>query len=111
MKMTLGQHQEAFTRDLVKLLTKAFELGYEVRCGELERPLMMQEYYVKVGRSKTLRSNHASKTAIDIHMMKDGKLCYPPELGEYWESLNPLNRWGGNFKSLKDGPHFERNVN
>jgi hypothetical protein len=31
-------------------------------------------------------------------------------LGAYWESLHPKNRWGGNFKSLVDCPHFERNV-
>lgn len=110
MSMTLGSHQEAFTRDLVKLLLKAFELGYEVRQGEGERPLAMQKIYVETGRSKTMKSNHGTKTAKDLHFFKDGKICYPKELGEYWESLHPLNRWGGNFKSLKDGPHFERNV-
>ena len=109
-KLTLGQHQEKFMRDLCKLLQKAFDLGYEVRQGEGERPLLMQEYYFKTGRSKTLRSNHGTKTAHDLHFTKDGKLCYPPELGTYWESLDPLNRWGGNFKSLHDAPHFERNV-
>jgi hypothetical protein len=33
--------------------------------------------------------------------------------GEYWKSLNPLNRWGGDFKMKKgksDAGHFERNV-
>ena len=28
----------------------------------------------------------------------------------FGESLHPKNRWGGNFKSLVDCPHFERNV-
>lgn len=108
--MTRGEHQEAFMRDLVKLLQKAFDLGYEVRQGEGERPLEMQKIYVQTGRSKTMNSNHIIKCAHDLHFTKNGQLCYPPELGAYWESLDPLNRWGGNFKSIHDAPHFERNV-
>jgi hypothetical protein len=44
----------------------------------------------------------------------DGKIIWDKTilapLGVYWESLYPKNRWGGNFKSLVDCPHFERNV-
>ena len=29
-------------------------------------------------------------------------------LGAYWESLHPLNSWGGNGKKLVDTPHFSR---
>jgi len=43
-----------------------------------------------------------------------GELARTPEqqaiYGAYWETLHPKNRWGGNFKSLVDCPHFERNV-
>lgn len=108
--MTLGQQQEAFTRDLVKLLQKAFDLGYEVRMGEVQRPIEMQELYVKTGRSKTMNSQHLKKLAADLHFMKNGTLCYPQELGDFWESLSKENRWGGNWKSFKDSPHFERFV-
>ena len=31
-------------------------------------------------------------------------------LGEYWELLDDKNRWGGNFTSFIDTPHFERKV-
>jgi hypothetical protein len=37
-------------------------------------------------------------------------------LGDYWESLDENNRWGGDFNGndKKDGfidaPHFERNI-
>jgi peptidoglycan L-alanyl-D-glutamate endopeptidase CwlK len=108
--MSLGAEQESFTRDLVKLLTKAFELGYEVRMGEVQRPVEMQELYVRTGRSKTMNSQHLKKLAADLHFTKDGTLCYPQELGDYWESLSKVNRWGGNWKSFKDAPHFERFV-
>lgn len=106
--MRLGQHQEAFSRDLVKLVTRAFELGYEVRWGEVQRMPEMQAIYVQTGRSKTFNSMHLKKCAADLHFFKAGKLCYPKELGEYWESLNPLNSAGMFWRSFQDGPHFER---
>jgi hypothetical protein len=53
-------------------------------------------------------------TATHLNFFKDGKIIWDKEqiapLGAYWESLHPKNRWGGNFKSLVDCPHFERNV-
>lgn len=115
---TLGQHQEAFSRDVAKLLAKAWEGGYEVRFGEAERPLEMQKIYVQTGRSKTMESYHLKKCAIDLHFTKGGQLCYPAELGKFWESLSPLNRWGGSWRGaiesgkskFKDQPHFERRV-
>ena len=108
--MTLGEHQEAYTRDHVKLLLRAFELGCEVRKGEAQRMPEMQALYVQTGRSKTFNSMHIKKLADDLHFMKGGKLCYPEELGRYWESLNPLNQAGMFWKSFKDSPHFERKV-
>jgi len=108
--MTLGEHQEAYTRDHVQLLLRAFELGYEVRKGEAQRMPEMQAIYVQTGRSKTFNSMHIKKLADDLHFMKGGKLCYPEELGRYWESLNPLNQAGMFWKSFKDSPHFERKV-
>lgn len=107
--MTLGEHQQRFSRDLVKLLQFAFERGYEARIGEVLRPVEMQKIYVETGRSKTMNSNHLKKCAADIHWFKGGELCYPASLGDYWESLDPLNRWGGRWK-FKDEPHYERNV-
>ena len=106
--MNLGEHQQAFSRDLVKLMSKAFELGYEIRIGEVERTIEQQKIYVQTGRSKTMNSNHLKKCAADLHFVKAGQLCYPQELGDYWETLDPINSWGGNWKSFKDKPHFER---
>ena len=108
--MTLGEHQEKFSEDLVKLLLKAFQLGYKVRIAEAQRPIEMQELYVKMGRSKTMNSMHIKKCAVDLYFTRNGSLVYPKELGEYWETLDPLNQWGGNWKSFKDQPHFERHI-
>jgi hypothetical protein len=106
--MSLGQEQEAFSRDLTRLMLHAFSLGYEVRMGEVWRPEEMQKIYVKTGRSKTMKSNHLRKTAADLHFTKNGALLYPEELGKYWVSLHPKNQWGGFYSSFKDKPHFER---
>jgi len=106
--MSLGQEQEAFSRDISKLLTYVFTEGYEVRIGEVERTVEQQKIYVQIGRSKTMNSNHLRKCAADLHFTLKGELCYPQEFGDYWESLNPKNSWGGNWSSFKDKPHFER---
>lgn len=107
--MKLGQHQEAFSRDLHLLMAEVYRLGYECRRGEVLRTPEQQLIYAQTGRSKTLNSMHLKKCAADLHFFKDGVLCYPAELGRFWESLSPLNRWGGNFSNIKDQPHFERN--
>lgn len=105
--------QFAFLKDVCKLIGKAEELGYIVTGGELWRTLEQQEIYVKTGRSKTMNSNHLKRLAIDLNFFRDGKSVYDKEmlrpLGMYWESLAVgKNRWGGNFKSLVDVPHWER---
>ena len=109
--MTLGEHQEAFAEDLCQLLTFAMSKGYKVRMGEVQRTEEQQALYVKTGRSKTMNSMHLKKCAADLHFVKDGKICYQKELGDFWVSLNPkLNQWGGNWAKFKDQPHFERTV-
>ena len=112
--MSLSQEQAAFLLDACKLIQKATELGFTVTGGELYRTAEQQEIYLKTGKTKTMASNHLKRCAIDLNFFKDGQLVWDKQqlapLGQYWESLNPKNRWGGNFKSLVDVPHFERNV-
>ncbi len=106
--MTLGEHQEIFAYHQFLLEQEAYRLGYKIRRGEAERTVEQQRIYFLAGRSKTMDSRHIKKCAQDLHFFKDGKLCYPKELGAFWESLDPLNSWGGNWRSFKDAPHFER---
>lgn len=113
--MKLVEHQAAFLMDLVKLLEVATASGFLVTGGELYRTAEQQEIYVKQGKSKTRDSNHLRRLAIDLHFFKGGKLVSSRDelrpVGEFWESLYPgVNRWGGNFKSIVDTPHFERNA-
>lgn len=108
--MNTGGHQEAFAHDLTSLLTFAFEKGYNARIGEVERTVEQQRMYLASGRSSTMNSMHLKKCAADIHFTKNGILCYPEELGHYWESLSPLNKWGGHWQRFVDKPHFERTI-
>lgn len=114
MKMSLVKEQSAFLQDFAKLLTFAFSGGFDVTAGELWRPEEMQKIYFKAGKSKTMDSNHLRRLAGDLNFFLNGKWVQDKAtlqpIGDYWESLNPKNRWGGNFKKFLDTPHFERNV-
>lgn len=112
--MSLVAEQAEFLKDVCKLINKCFELGFVITGGELLRTPEQQEIYLQKGLSKTSNSMHLKKCAIDLNFFKDGKLVSNRDtlipVGEFWQSLNPKNRWGGNFKSIVDCPHFERNV-
>lgn len=112
--MSLVSEQAAFLLDASRLIQKATQMGFVVTGGELFRTAEQQAIYVKTGRSKTMNSNHLKRLAIDLNVFKDGVLCYDiavlKPLGDYWESINPKNSWGGNWNSFKDSPHFERRV-
>jgi hypothetical protein len=110
--MSLVAEQAAFLLDVGKLVQYATSLGFVVTAGEMYRTPEQQEIYVKTGRSQTMNSLHLQRLAIDFNFFKEGKLVYDKvalaPLGLYWESLHPLNSWGGNGKKLVDTPHFSR---
>ena len=112
--MSLVATQAEFLLHMGKLVEHATSLGFRVTAGELYRTPEQQEIYMKTGRSQTMNSLHLQRLAVDLNFFKDGKLTYDiPTLkpvGDYWESLDPKNNWGGNWKSFKDVPHFERKV-
>jgi len=112
--MSRVQEQFAFLQDLCKLVTWCAERGYIVTGGELWRTVEQQKIYVQTGRSKTMNSKHLDRLAIDLNFFRgDTMLTTTSDIapfGKYWESLDPKNRWGGNFSTFKDAPHFERCV-
>ena len=110
--MSLVDEQAAFLEDVVLLLAFCKARGLVVTAGEMYRTPEQQALYVKSGRSQTMRSNHLRRCAFDLNFFLNGKLLYDTKVlqpvGDYWESLHPKNRWGGNWRSFKDIPHFER---
>ena len=109
--MGLVTQQDKFLRDVVSLLEEAWSLGFLVTGGELWRTEDQQKIYLETGRSKTMSSNHLKRLAIDLNFFRDGDLSMGKEvlqgLGDFWESLDEQNRWGGNWQ-FYDGGHFER---
>lgn len=112
--MSLVPHQAAFLLNVCKLIQFATDQGWTVTGGELWRTSDQQAIYLRAGKTKTMMSNHLRRLAVDLNFLKEGKPCWDQKLlsplGDYWQSLHPLNRWGGYFKSLPDVPHFERNA-
>ena len=110
--MSLSKEQAAFLLDMGKLVEFATSQGFLVTAGELYRTPEQQAIYVKTGRSQTMNSLHLKRLAVDLNFFVDGKLVYDKNvlapLGAYWESLHPLNSWGGNGVKLVDTPHFSR---
>ncbi len=115
--MSLVEEQAEFLNNVTQLLAKAYEMEFMVTGGELYRTTDQQKLYIQQGRSKTMNSRHLSRLAVDLNFFKpkDGggvRLTYDKKelqpLGDYWEVLHTKNRWGGNWTSFKDTPHFER---
>jgi len=110
--MNLSNEQWIFLQDVAKLIIYAKNAGYKLTGGELYRTSYQQREYLRTGKSKTLRSKHLRRLAIDLNIFINGKLTYEPNdirlLGEYWERLNSKNVWGGSWGW--DAGHFERNV-
>lgn len=113
--MKLVDHQQDFLQDFGKLIAFIYTIdGLSATMGEAWRPPQMQEIYYNTGKSKTLDSQHGKRLAIDLNFFMFGKLLvseadhkkYVTVVGDYWESLNPLNCWGGRWGW--DYPHFER---
>lgn len=79
----------------------------KLACAHCGREHSYQELLVYNKRSKTLKSKHADRLAIDITIFKDGHPQWSGEayreVGEKWESLTQgLGRWGGRFGLTPD---------
>lgn len=115
--MSIVEEQSTFLLQVAELIHKAAALGFQVAGGELYRTPEQQALHVKNGRSTTMSSQHLKRLAVDLNFFKPGadgqlQLTYDVEelrpLGQFWENLDPANRWGGNWSTFKDTPHFER---
>jgi|GEM_PF-237871 len=119
--MSLNREQTVFLQHVAELIRKAPDYGLLVTAGELYRTPEQQALHIRNGRSKTMNSQHLKRLAIDLNFFQEApdgslQLIYDGDavhrLGAFWESLDPAaNRWGGNWSSFKDTPHFERREN
>lgn len=109
--MSLSDEQWEFLKDLAKLIKFADCNDYKLTGSELYRTPEQAKINAEkgIGISDSL---HTRRLAVDLNLFIDGNYqtsstSHAP-LGEYWKSLSPKNRWGGDFSS-PDGNHYERN--
>tara|TARA_R110002167_G_scaffold102975_4_gene266852 strand:- start:520 stop:861 length:342 start_codon:yes stop_codon:yes gene_type:complete len=105
--MSLGNKQRQFTRAISKLITWAYDNGYELTVGDAYRdPRLFGAVGVKEGYGHS-KSAHKKRLAMDLNLFKDGKYMTKTSdhkpLGDYWVTLHEDATWGGTFK---DGNHY-----
>ena len=112
--------------DLLKVVRRMQELNKDSDFGAVitctVRTLEEQKILVKNGASQTLKSRHIPgkdgyAKAVDFAVTLKGKVKWDwplyARLAEYMKEAAELEDipivWGGDWKSFKDGPHFELN--
>jgi len=109
--MTLGQTQREFCLDTAKLINFVYNSGYEATWGDAYRSPKSHGAMGEPGPYGRDESAHKQRLAIDLNLFKDGVYLESTEdhrpFGDYWKSLHPDNRWGGDFTS-PDGNHYSR---
>lgn len=110
--------------DLVRVVRRAAKLvkeksfGFIITCGV--RTLEEQKKLLKAGATRTLNSRHIPgkdgySKAVDFAVTLDGKIKWDWPLYDKLSKivkeaakLEGVNiEWGGDWKSFKDGPHFQ----
>lgn len=106
--MTLRQKQSLFVSLVVELIHYGHTKGYEFTFGETYRS--PEEAARLAGLGKGIRKSlHTQRLAIDLNLFRNGEFLTKSEdhrpLGEFWKTLHPLCRWGGDF-TKPDGNHY-----
>jgi len=107
--VTLGEKQRLFARLVGQLIVWAYSRGFELTFGEALRTEAQAAANAASGAGIS-NSLHKIRLAIDMNLFVAGIYqtdsgAYKP-LGDYWKSLHPLCRWGGDFVKRPDGNHF-----
>lgn len=102
--------------DLVKVVKRAIEITpVDFAVTEGLRTKEKQEQLVKAGASKTLRSRHLTGHAVDLAAVIGSEVrwdwaLYPQIANAMKKAAYELDvpiEWGGDWKTFKDGPHFQ----
>lgn len=107
--MTLREQQGIFTLCIAKLILFAYQQGYELTFGQALRTQV--EANANAASGAGIRNSlHMKSLAVDFNLFLNGKWLTTSEahkpLGDYWKTLHPLCRWGGDFKPRPDGNHY-----
>lgn len=110
-KNLLGVHP-----DLVRVMRLALRYSLvPFTITEGLRSMARQRDLLREGKSQTLRSRHLTGHAVDVVAMPLGAVSW--EWDYYAQIASAVRRaglecgvdveWGGGWKTLKDGPHFQ----
>jgi peptidoglycan L-alanyl-D-glutamate endopeptidase CwlK len=103
-------------KDLVKVVELALTYSpNDFTITEGLRTTARQKQLFEAGASRTLRSRHLTGHAIDFAVLIGGKVrwdwpLYPPVAHAFKKAAKELDVpiiWGGDWTSLRDGPHIE----
>lgn len=99
MSKSLRARQTEFASKVPALISKAFELGYEVTLGDAYRDPRVHGNYGERKAYGEAKSFHKLRLAIDLNLFKEGKFITDEtghkQIGEWWESIG--GTWGGRF--------------
>ena len=102
--------------DLVKVVRRAIELTtVDFMVTEGLRTRERQRQLVNAGASRTMNSRHITGHAVDVAALVDGEVrwdwpLYATISKAFKQAANELGvpiTWGGDWKSFRDGPHYE----
>tara|TARA_R110000868_G_scaffold6894_6_gene38303 strand:- start:10686 stop:11054 length:369 start_codon:yes stop_codon:yes gene_type:complete len=108
------QNLQGVQKDLVRVVRLAGKRADFIVTEGL-RTVARQKQLVAAGASQTMNSRHLTGHAVDVAALVDGKVRWDwplydaisKEMKKAAAELNVPIIWGGDWKSLKDGPHFE----
>jgi hypothetical protein len=110
--MTLGEKQRLFAKLVGQFITWAYSMGYEFTFGEALRTQAQASANAASGAGIS-NSNHLIKLAVDLNLFVGGVYQTDTQaykaLGEYWKTLHPLCRWGGDFRDKNGKPWPDSN--
>jgi peptidoglycan L-alanyl-D-glutamate endopeptidase CwlK len=102
-------HLERVVRRALQISTVDFGITEGLRTRE------RQTLLVEAGKSQTMNSRHITGHAVDVFAYPtpagSWDMKYYRQIAEAFkqasEELNIATEWGGNWTTLKDGPHFQ----
>lgn len=107
--MVLSKLQQQFSVCSAKLVLYADSLGYGLTKGDSYRDPRVHGKFGEKNSYAAAFSVHKKRLADDFNLfigrkyIQDGQHEAWAKLGEFWESLHPLARWGGRWG---DANHF-----
>lgn len=102
--------------DLTQIVTAAIAISpVDFQVIEGRRSAEREAELVRAGASQTLRSRHLTGHAVDVCALAGGEVSwdwalYPPIAAAFKQAAASLGHpieWGGDWRTLKDGGHFQ----